>query len=143
MTNSVPSVSGDPMQAFRDRVLAKLRADIGDMLPDEALAGLVQQAVQDQFFKTRKEVTGDRWNERTVDKPSWFVEEVGRIATPMIEAHVAAYVKDNREVIAKAVKDFLDAQNLTLLTVAAMRQVTFNDVHELAGAIVQRMKQGY
>ena len=43
------STNTDPMQAFRERVLEKLRGDIAGMLPDEALKGLEPTEYVDPF----------------------------------------------------------------------------------------------
>lgn len=140
--SQLPTTNTDPMQTFRDRVLEKLRGDIGEMLPDEALATLVQQAVNDQFFKERK-VPSSRTYGPDETKPSWFVEEVARIGTPIIREHIAAWVSDNRETIDAAVKEFLSSQNLMLLMMAAMQQHTSQAIWSSAEAFYRRTKQPY
>lgn len=130
------------MREFQEKVVAKLRADIGEMLPDAALAGLVEKAIQEQFFTKR--TTGMDYAGRPTDqKPSWFVEEVAKMAEPQIRAYVQGWLDENKETIKKAVDEFLGEQNLLMITFAAMRSSTFQDINEIASAVVTRMKQPY
>lgn len=132
---------GDPMQAFRQRVLEKLRADIGSMLPDSALDGLVQQAVKDQFFAERK--TMDSYGRVQETKPGWFVEEVAKLAKPIVDKHVQHWVADNRNILEDAIKKFLADQNLLLLAMATMQHQTTQQIFEAANAFHQITKRGY
>ncbi len=122
--NDLTETTG-PLASFQNKVAKKLRKDIGDMLPDGALAELVQRAVEDQFF-----------NERVVDRggfngreiiPSWFVSEVAKIAEPVIKKHVEKYVADNEATIRKAVDQYLTDANLTLVAIAALQDATRAD----------------
>lgn len=126
-----------PLAAFQERVKEKLRDDIGSMLPDEALAALVQEAVKEQFFKPRKVEEGYR----TVDKPSWFVEEVAKLAQPYIERVMREYVEVNRDALDRALAEFCGAQNLLLLAMASMRAATANDVFNMANQIVSQINR--
>ena len=133
----------DPMQAFQERVKEKLRDDIAGMLPDEALAQLVQRAVDEEFFKKRTVKVGGAYSSATEERPSWFVQEVTKVAKPLLEAMVRDYVAEHTEVIKKAVDEFLSSQNLLLLTFAVMRPMTIQDIAEAANAIVTRVRQPY
>jgi hypothetical protein len=134
------TVSNDPMKEFRERVAAKLREDIGAMLPDEALAAMVQQAVRDQFFKPRT-IKDGHFHERI--EPSWFVAEVTKSAEPVIKAIIEAYVKENHDVIEKAVKEFLDEKYMAFVAFAALRVSTNEDFMTMANEIVTRLRQNY
>ena len=49
--NEIVKTSSNPMEAFQTRVLEKVREDIGKMLPDEVVEGLVKRAIDEQFFQ--------------------------------------------------------------------------------------------
>lgn len=138
--SQLPASNIDPMKQFRERVLEKLRTDIGSMLPDEALAGLVQQAVQDQFFAERRVPQSYGPDKKY---PSWFVEEVGKLAEPIIKEYLNAWLSDNHSTIEGAVKEFLSSQNLMLLMLAAMNDKTKGMIWEAAEAFYQRTQRGY
>lgn len=132
----------DPIKAFQDKVTEKLKADIGALMPDEVLAGLVQRAVEEQFFKPRKirDPSQGSYGDRVIDAPGWFVAEVATHAKPMIEAAVKRYVEEHKDEIDKAIKQFMSEQNLLLMGLTAMHSQVFNDFHILAGEIVRQMK---
>lgn len=135
----------NPMAEFQERVLSELKTKIGEMLPDEALQELVKRAVEEQFFTPRKVINPNGMYSRPefIEKPSWFVEEVAKSAEPVIKKLVEEYVEQNKMEIEKAVKQFLEAQNLLLLTFAALRMQMFPDIAACAEAIIVRMKQQY
>ena len=130
----------DPMRTFQDKVVEKVRMDIGEMLPDDALAKLVQRAVDEQFFKDRV-VNDGSFHKKT--GPSWFVQEVAKVADPIIKEHVEKYVADNADTIEEAVKMYLSDANLTLIAVAAMQAHTHQQIFEAANQIVQQIRTGY
>jgi hypothetical protein len=45
-----PSKELAPMESFMAKVKAKLRDDIGGLLPDEAVAHMVEKVIADEFF---------------------------------------------------------------------------------------------
>lgn len=134
-------VQRDPMEDFRHRVKEKLKADIGEMMPDAALNELVRRAVDETFFQPR--VVKDSYGRIESSKPGWFVEEVTKVASPMLAAAVNKYVNDNEETIKKAIVEFTTQQNLMLLTIAAMRSGMLQDISTIADEVVARMKRNY
>jgi hypothetical protein len=128
-----------PMQTFEEKVKAKLKDTIADMLPDEALAALVQRAVDERFFKPRKEQVG--YN--TVEKPSWFAEAVAQEAKPLIDAYIKRAFEDHREAIQAAVKAFVDQQNLALLMSAKIADGLSADMWNHAQKIVDQVRRNY
>lgn len=80
-----------------ERVKAKLRHDIGDMLPDDAVEQMVQRVVNEEFF-TKKQVPDPKWSGPSydrplVEKPSAFQEMVMEAAKPIIERKAAAVIR--------------------------------------------------
>ncbi len=122
----------DPMKEFRERVAAKLRDDIGAMLPDEALEEMVRVAVRDQFFKPI--IITDTYKRDEI-KPSWFVTEVTKVAEPIIKKTIEQYVATHHEVIEKAVAEFLSDKHLAMLAFAALRDATHKDFFSMAQEI--------
>lgn len=113
--NNELSASKNPMDEFRERVTEKLKHDIGEMLPDEVLQQLAQRAVDEQFFKEREVVTNvGGWNSKTEKRPSWFVEEVAKIAEPIIRSHIEQFIEAHKADIEAAIDKYISEQNLTL-----------------------------
>jgi polyhydroxyalkanoate synthesis regulator protein len=137
-------VSNDltPMQTFEEKVKARLKETIADMLPDEALAALTQRAVDEQFFKTRRTGTG-AYNDPYKDNPSWFVEEVGKLAEPIIRAHITEAFKERQSEINEAIKKFVADQNIALLMTTAITSNMSQMMFSTAAEIFERVKRGY
>jgi hypothetical protein len=125
-----------PLQAFQERVSEKIRKDIGEMLPEDVVKALFDKAVDETFFKPRTISSGyDR-----KELPSWFIEEITKAGKPILEKAIVDYVETHKEVIQTAISQFLTAQNITLLTVAAMNQGTQNQIWEVANNIMSQLR---
>lgn len=120
-----------PMETFQNRVMDKIRADIGEMLPDDVVAGLVQKAIDQQFFQPRTVEVGYR----NVERPSWFVEEVAKLAQPILKEKIDQAFLDRKDEIDKAVTDFLSKENLTLLMVSRITEANNGSLYAAAQAI--------
>lgn len=136
MTNEIA-----PMQQFQERVLEKLKADIGSLLPEEAMKSLIDRAVDESFFKNRE--TKDSYGKIVSSHPSWFVQEVAKIMKPKMEEAAKQFIEENREKLEEAFIKFSSDQNLLLLTMGAMQAQFSNNIYELAGQVAQRIKNGY
>lgn len=110
MSNEL-TTNKDPMTEFQDRVKEKLKADIGAMLPEEVLAKLTERAVDEQFFKERR--IPQRFGSDEI-KPSWFVEEVAKLAEPIIRDEIQRFIDARTGDIEAAIKQYMSEQNLTL-----------------------------
>src|SRR3990167_8937425 len=116
---SLPATTTDPMGAFREKLEQRVREDIANLLPDDAVNDLVKRAVEDVFFKPRKVNEGTGYSPNWVERPSWFVEAVSKEAAPILKATIAEFVKTHEAEIKQAVEQYLSPQNLTVLAVAA------------------------
>ena len=136
MSNDIDKAK-DPMQQFRDRVKEKLKEDIADLLPDDVLAGMVEQAINEEFFKER--VTRNNYGSETGREPSWFVQEVVKIATPIIKRAINDYLENHRDIIDKALQDFLTEQNLAAMMFTSLRTATQQDMQNFVNTIAERL----
>lgn len=129
MSQSVAS-NIDPMKEFQDKLKQRVRDDIRDLLPDDAVAGLIKKAVEDMFFTPRIE-TEPGWNGRTVQKPSWFVEAVSVAAKPIIEAAVKRVVDEHPAEVSMVIAEFLDSNKLTVQTTSILTSMLSGAIHDL------------
>ena len=79
-----------PMESFKEKVQNKLKDDMADMLPDDVLAKLVEEAVKDLFKERRREGTYGWQSEH-----SWLQELVRQYAEGRIRTAVDAYIKEH------------------------------------------------
>ena len=92
-----------PQQAFQEKILDRMREDIGDMMPKEALAEMIQQAAQKVFFEPRVDNSG--YHTKTL--PSWFEVEVGKLLTAEVTKAVQDYIEKDRANLERTVKSVL------------------------------------
>lgn len=137
MGNEVVEVA-NAMEAFQQRVIEKLRADFGKMLPDEVVNGLVKRAIDEQFFEPRTIKDGS-YNTR--EEPSWFIQEITKLGEPILRKMLKTYLETHKPEIEKAMTEFIGTQNLTLITIAAMRDMTRQDLSDLAQSIIVGLRQ--
>ena len=143
MGSDTPAVIVDPAKAFEQRVMDKVRADIGALIPDEVLAGLVQKAVHETFFKPSKvrKNPGSNWDHDMIDGPSWFQEEVSRQVKPLLVKAVGEVVEKNREVIEKAIAAELERDKLLTAVSVTVAQHAGMAMQTGVGLIVEQLRQ--
>lgn len=129
--------NGDPLADFKARVADKLAKDIGEMLPDDALATMVQQAVEKTFFEPRR--VHERYGADTFE-PGWFVAEVAKVSKPILERIVADFVAENKPILEKALTDFMDEKALYLIMAASIRADMSQDIHNMAMEIITTIR---
>lgn len=79
-----------PQALFQDKLVERLRSDIGDLLPDEALKKLVEETIQRTFFTKTKGEYGR-------ESDSWFEKEVQSLMRPLLEQKVKEYMETSKE----------------------------------------------
>ena len=81
-----------PMQTFQESIKSRLKDDIAELLPDEALADLIERSIEEMFFADK--VTKNNFHD--IVEPSWFNQlVVANVQTRVTEA-TQAYLRDNR-----------------------------------------------
>lgn len=81
-----------PQQQFEQKIIERLRADIGNLLPDNVLSSLVEKAIENMFFiRTERETS----YYKKVVEPSWFEKEVEKQLQANIVIAVQAYFKEH------------------------------------------------
>lgn len=131
--------TGDPLAEFKARVADKLAKDIGEMLPPEALAVMVQQAVEKTFFEDRE--IHQQYGSPTFE-PSWFIYEVAKASKPILQKLVADFVAENEDILKKAVTEFLDEKTLFMMATTTIQMAMRQDFEEMANRVVQVIRNG-
>jgi hypothetical protein len=109
----------DPMEDFKVKLQERVRNDIRDLLPEDAVAALVQKAIEEEFFKPRK-VESAGYSGRMVEAPSWFVSEVIKAAEPMMRQAVSDAIAAHPDMIDKVVRAWADTNKLTIMATDRM-----------------------
>lgn len=104
-----------PMQAFQDRVKEKLKTDIGQLLPDDVVQGMVERVISEEFF-TKKLVPKnphDRYCHEKVERYSEFQEMVIEAAKPLIQEAVTRTLEEHRHRMQREIDERVKAGILT------------------------------
>ena len=143
MDTALPTKPGNPLEDFKQRVIDKLKNDIGTLMPDEVLHGLVLQAVKETFFLKRRVPKPGRssYSDETVDATSWFQEEITRQVEPILKAEIAKHVASNDAIIRDAIKEALDINKMMLLTAAVIGDRVRDGMVDGAMKFVQELQQ--
>jgi hypothetical protein len=95
---------------FQTRMFERVREHIGELLTDDELKKIVDQAMQKAFFEER--VTKDRYGDIRERAPSLFVELLTKLVEPSVNAAVREWVGKHPEEITKAL-DAVIAKGIT------------------------------
>lgn len=129
------AIKTDPMAEFQAKLQQRVRDDIRELLPEDAVAGLVKKAVEDVFFTPRIIKDPDGWSSRDRQGPSWFVEAVTKAAEPIIRDAVAKCVASHPDAIEKVIKEFLDTNKLAVIATTHLNDIVARAVFDLQEAL--------
>lgn len=90
-----------PQQNFEEKIKARMRENIGDLMPDQILAEMVRKAMKEMFF-TRREKKDSGYYSRIEVLPSWFEDEVVNELKDKVLTEVKTAVDEKRDEIKKA-----------------------------------------
>lgn len=95
-----------PMESFQERLKASLRDDVARMIPDEALAQMIQQVIRDEFF-TKKKIPNPAYRGYGYDREPATIEVDTAFQAMVFEAA--------KPILQKLAKDWVDENQGTLL----------------------------
>ena len=65
-----------PQEQFQNNIKDRLQKDIGDLIPDEVLKGMVEKSIKEMFFTRKMDKAGSDWSPKWQENASWFEAEV-------------------------------------------------------------------
>lgn len=95
MTNEITT-----NKTFQERMFDKIRDQMGELLTEDELKQLVDQAVNKAFFETRRVSSGYR----DEIKPALFVEMMENELKARVGEALKQWIADNGEVIAQTIE---------------------------------------
>lgn len=121
-----------PEQLFKERIVEKLRSDIGSLIPDEVLGNIVAAGVKEVFFE-------DRFIPQQYDSPkreeSWFKQELRPVMEKSMRDEVAKWSEGHQDEIKKMVLCLIGETPEKLFS--NMLTAVFTDLHNVMLATVQ------
>lgn len=96
-----------PPQSFEERMKARIKESIGDMITDEELAKLVNRGVEEVFFKERPNTKGSYYDNKPL--PPLLHQIVNDLLFPSVKAAADKYINDHKEEVKTAINNAIQA----------------------------------
>lgn len=120
---------------FEERMKARIKDSIGDLITDEDLTKLINRGVEDVFFKK----TVIRVNSYdTKEGPSLLESIVKELLETQVRDCVKDYLKDNSETV-KTTIDEVVREGIGKAMIAAMNQSFQNSLYQFQANISQQL----
>ena len=117
-----------PQQSFQSKMEERIRKDIGELMPDDALADIVSKAVEKAFFEERL-VSGGIYNRDTTEPP-WMVSIVKELVETRVESAVKHWIMENEKQVKQMIDTKIDA-GIASAAVRAFDSIFQSDLYNL------------
>jgi len=108
MTAIVTSNQLSPAERdFQEKMKERMRAAMGDLMPDEVLRGIVERGINEAFF-ARPELPKNHWNDTQKFGEAWMVTFVREDLRKQVETHIKTWMADNPDKIVAIMQQTFD-----------------------------------
>lgn len=101
MTTELAETPKTPEEQFRDRLEERIRSDIGELMPSETLAAMIERAMEKIFFEKVERKHG---YQTTYDDP-WFIQVVRELTEEKVKEAAKKWVEDNAEKVEGIIRE--------------------------------------
>jgi len=99
-------------QAFQDRMFAKIRDQMGDLMTDDDLKKLVESAMQKAFFEERTVPDGHYGTKKV---PPYFITLIQGEMEKQVAKAASNWVAEHPEEVNKVIKETIEAGVFTMM----------------------------
>lgn len=96
-----------PQESFEKKLTDRIRESIGDLMPDEKLAEIVERGMQEAFFKGRH-VQERGYHGRTYEEAPWLVSAVKELLEEQAKAEVKKWLAEHPEEVERVMREWLE-----------------------------------
>lgn len=131
-----------PQQKFEEKVKAKLKENIGDLMPEDVLKAMIEKAMLEMFFTKKIETKQSGWQTHNIEKPSWFEEEVSTLLKETIRGYVKEAVEGEKETLKKIAVELVTEKLPDFIVnnlIQIVQAVTLNQSYTAANDIRQNL----
>jgi len=133
----------NPLDAFKAAIQEKLRDNIGQMMPEEVLAGLVDKSINELFF-TPKVSTAPNWNgygtRPTVEHPSWFNQIVIDLLQPRLERAAKDYIERHSDDLDRMIAEAVERDKLLVIFAQLLGDLVTQGMSLAAGNLLSDLQ---
>lgn len=134
--------TGQTVSDFQEKVAERIRASIGDLMPDEVLKGIVERALEEGLFKPRTVVTGtDRWGAaQTKTEPPFLPGFVADLVKERLDLAIREHLASRQDEIDLIVRDVL-GQGVASAMASAIEGLFARPMDQLRSSVFQVMTE--
>jgi len=118
-------------KAFQERMFARIRDQIGELMTDDELKVIVAAAIKKAFFEPIEE--RDSWGRGTT-KPPAFVTLIQELLKDQVKEAARDWVEKNPDVITKALNEVLE-KGFYGIVIAHIQNQAYGPMNELANQL--------
>lgn len=120
---------------FEERMKARIKDSIGDLITDEDLTKLINRGVEEVFFK-KTTIKTNSWD--TKEGPSLLESIVKELLEDQVKDAVKVYLKDNSETVNRSIESVLQ-EGIGKAVIAAMNQNFQSSLYNFQAQIAQQL----
>lgn len=137
---TVPAVIGGSQAEldFQQKMKERMRAAFGDLMPDETLAKIVAQGIEEAFFKERIVAT-DSWGRKDTE-PSWCVKFMEAEAKALVAEAVKKWIAEHPEKFAEAVNAVI-SKGIASAFIATFDGILFDEMNRLKEGVAEAINK--
>jgi hypothetical protein len=90
-------------KTFQERMIDRIREDIGKLMTDEELSKIVERAMEEIFFKPTK--VEDGW--RTERRPPFVHKLIKDLLKDAVYREISIFITNNNELVLKEIKEVI------------------------------------
>lgn len=122
-------------KTFEEKMKARIKESIGDLIGDEDLKRLLDSAMQDVFFKPSK-IKINSYDYK--DGPSFLQEIVKELMEPIVREQIKQYINTNQDTVDKVIGEVVQ-EGVGMSMVKAMHSLFQQDLYTLQNNIHNRL----
>ncbi len=124
---------------FQEKMKERMRAAMGDLMPDDVLAGIVARGIDEAFFKKRKRLrSGYHSSYQYEEYEPWVVEQVTKMLEEQVRVHVEKWIATNSEKVAEIVEKSLQG-GISAAVVRSMDAIFSSTMHSFQASIQDKL----
>lgn len=125
-----------PHEQFQENLKDRLRKDIGDLMPDEALADIIGKTIEELLIKDVQDKYGYK-------SENWFVSEIKKSIQPRTVKWVDEWFQKNDEKLSQMAAEFMNEHAAKIIIVSMARSIASDDrwnLDVMVQATIENMK---
>lgn len=114
-------------QDFQAKIQDRIRAAVGELMPDAVLSNIIAKGIEKAFFE--KIDIADRWGSKTYEDP-WFVRFIRTEMEKAVREAIDKWLNDNRDKVQAAMQQVVD-EGVTACVVRTLNSIALEPLRQL------------